>query len=340
MCSLISTSEYTKLCILAGAATAGFTGLVLFLKRKPMITPSEKQAIFITGCDSGLGFSLALFAHKLGLTVFAGCLQSKGTGAEELKEKCKERFHIIEVDITNTMSVSKAVDRVKELINTHNLELKALINNAGIMIFGELEWLTENHIMNQINTNLGGTIRITKYLCPLLRKYNGRIITISSHCALTTLPTLSVYAATKAGIVAWCDGLRIELAKYGIPVIVFIPGSFPTQTNIMARQSEYAKEMRQDMTDEYFNYFGDYFMEYNAYLSCIPTPEKPIPVDDDKLHAKFQDALLAKYPKQRYLHEPFRYAFYHFLFKISPSQLRDYFIQRFMQTPTWKKKYA
>ena len=49
-----------------------------------------------------------------------------------------------------------------------------MVNNAGIMIFGEVEWLTEKHIASQINVNLLGTIRITKSMCPLLRKYNGK----------------------------------------------------------------------------------------------------------------------------------------------------------------------
>lgn len=52
-------------------------------------------------------------------------------------------------------------------------ELRAIINNAGVMIFGEFEWLTEQHIHHQINVNLFGTMRITKSFCPLLRKYKG-----------------------------------------------------------------------------------------------------------------------------------------------------------------------
>jgi len=56
--------------------------------------------------------------------------------------------------------------------------------------------------------------------------HTGRIITISSHCALATLPGLSVYGATKAGLAAWCDGLRVEQAKYGVRVISLIPGRY------------------------------------------------------------------------------------------------------------------
>jgi NAD(P)-dependent dehydrogenase (short-subunit alcohol dehydrogenase family) len=52
-------------------------------------------------------------------------------------------------------------------------ELKALINNAGVMIFGEFEWLTEQHILRQIDVNLVGAMRTTKSFCSMLRKYRG-----------------------------------------------------------------------------------------------------------------------------------------------------------------------
>jgi short-subunit dehydrogenase len=52
-------------------------------------------------------------------------------------------------------------------------ELRALINNAGVMIFGEFEWLTEQHMLKQIDVNLLGALRTTKSFCPMLRKYKG-----------------------------------------------------------------------------------------------------------------------------------------------------------------------
>lgn len=52
----------------------------------------------------------------------------------------------------------------------------------------------------------------------------GRVITVSSHCALETLPGLAVYGATKTALRAWSDGLRLELAKFGMHVVTLIPG--------------------------------------------------------------------------------------------------------------------
>ncbi|PSN43891.1 hypothetical protein C0J52_07744 [Blattella germanica] len=339
MGSASSTTDYGK-CIAAYAAILLITISFLFrLWRKAIIAPCKRHVIFITGCDSGLGYSIALYAYKLGLTVVAGCLQVESDGAKQLKEKCPDRLHIIQLDITNSESVNAAAKWTRELLEKDpNLELKSLVNNAGIMIFGEYEWLTEKHIMNQININVLGTMRITKALCPLIRKYKGRIIVISSHCALATLPGLSVYGASKAALAAWCDGLRIEQAKYGVPVITVIPGSFAPQSNIMSRQKEYAKEMEEEMSSDDLKFYGNYFKQFNDHLSQIPIPETPVALDDDKLYVTIKEALLSKYPYPHYVHEPLRYKYYHFLFKISPTSLRDYFIQRFMQMPAPKEQ--
>lgn len=73
----------------------------------------------------------------------------------------------------NDYNGSCAFDQIVITICPFFSELKALINNAGVMIFGEFEWLTEQHIQSQINVNLLGTMRVTKSFCPLLRKYKG-----------------------------------------------------------------------------------------------------------------------------------------------------------------------
>lgn len=102
--------------------------------------------------------------------------------------------------------------------------MHALVNNAGVMIIGEFEWQTQKHAEHQINVNLLGTMRLTREMMPILRKHNSRIIVVSSHCASESLPGISIYGATKAGLEAWATSLRTEIAKYGVKVISFVPG--------------------------------------------------------------------------------------------------------------------
>ncbi|XP_066996327.1 estradiol 17-beta-dehydrogenase 2 [Anabrus simplex] len=323
------------------AAACGL-GLLLalahFWRRNVRLSGTECDAVLITGCDSGLGYSLALHSHRLGLTVFAGCLDPNGPGAKQLAEKCgKERFFIIELDVTKQSSILQAHDTISKIISTQpQLRLKAIVNNAGVMVFGEFEWQTENLIANQINVNFLGTLNVTKTFIHLLRIHKGRIITVTSHCAKEALPGLATYGGTKAALKAWSDGLRVELAKYGVSVITVIPGSFAQQSNILSRQRTYMLEMQKEMTSEAQEFYGDYFFRYNEYLCGLSSQRDPEELNDSDLYHMYEDALLSQYPQPHYEHGPLRYTIYHFMFKYSPIWLRDKLVLRFMQMPQWK----
>lgn len=85
-------------------------------------TKLRHLAVFISGCDSGLGYSLAVHCHdKLGLTVFAGCLRPDSEGAYRLSQRGSNRMHIIPLDITMEDSVKKARETVEELVHNKNL---------------------------------------------------------------------------------------------------------------------------------------------------------------------------------------------------------------------------
>lgn len=163
----------------------------------------------------------------------------------------------------------------------------------------------------------------------------GRIITISSHCSQATLPGLAVYGATKAALTAFNDGLRIEMAKYGVGVTTFIPGSFTLQSNIMAKQLQNVQEMHDNFTQEQHTFYSDYFKRYNIYLSFITPPPMPTKIEDEKMYSVYEETLLDEQPKVVYKNENLRYWFYHTLFKISPWFLRDYLVNKFMAMPSY-----
>lgn len=95
------------------------------------------------------------------------------------------------------------------------------------MVFGEFEWQTSDHIRHQVEVNLLGTVLITQAFMSMIRKHKSRVINVTSHCAIEALNGASIYAATKAGIKAWNDAIRIELKNHGVKVISFIPGEYP-----------------------------------------------------------------------------------------------------------------
>lgn len=166
---------------------------------------------------------------------------------------------------------------------------------------------------------------------------------VTSHCALAALPAISVYAATKAGLQAWADALRIEEAQYGVPVVQVIPGSFTHLSGILAAHEEHAKEMMDGLSEEERLFYGDYPQRFHAYLGQVAAlgrraSESPTKLPDAKLHAVFEDALLSLSPRQRYIHEPWRYTLYHSLIRHAPGRARDWLIVRFASLPGFRDK--
>lgn len=68
--------------------------------------PNTKHAILITGCDSGIGYSIAKHCHKLGFTVFAGCLNTQSDGFQLLKEL--QNVYPFQLDVTDKQSIQNA----------------------------------------------------------------------------------------------------------------------------------------------------------------------------------------------------------------------------------------
>lgn len=92
--------------------------LVYTFQSTDQIEPCPDKVVFITGCDSGLGFSLAQHLCDLGFTVIAGCLKGNSKGAKELKEYNHQKIIVIELDITNDVNVHTTVETVSKYIDS------------------------------------------------------------------------------------------------------------------------------------------------------------------------------------------------------------------------------
>ncbi|GAB0088190.1 D-beta-hydroxybutyrate dehydrogenase, mitochondrial [Sergentomyia squamirostris] len=329
--------EWLKFAGFAGVATGLLILVTRRVTRRRIFTRSN--VILITGCDSGLGYNMARKCHSMNMTVIAGVLNPGSQGAKNLCEYPSHEMIVTPIDLLQPESIATAHRIVREILSyDKHSQFVGLVNNAGVMFFGEFEWQTREIFQQQIEINLLGTMAITHELLPLLRKYQGRIITVTSHCGHQALHGLSPYAASKAGLVLWTDGLRAEMRKYSVKVVEFIPGSFVTGSNITAGQQEAARKMKAAFTQEQECFYGDYFTRYNAYLEGLDGMRNSLADSHPKLMEKFQDAVEAVNPKARYKVEPLRYFIYHWLFWLSPTvRLRDYFVERFMKMPQYIK---
>ncbi|XP_022200477.2 D-beta-hydroxybutyrate dehydrogenase, mitochondrial [Nilaparvata lugens] len=326
--------------IVAAASASLFVLYRRFSTSHKSLEAKRCDVVLVTGCDSGIGYSAAKHCHNLGFSVVASVIDLQSAGAMSLRKLDNKCMSVIKLDLKNSSDISSCVEHVRSLIaENSDYRLHAIVNNAGIMIFGELEWQVEDMIRNQIEVNLLAPIYLTKSFMPLLRKHKGRVINVSSHCALEALPGLSSYCASKAGLQAFNNSLRVECAKFGVGVISLVPGSFFDQTKILSKQPEHASRMHEGMSAECKDFYGEYFHVYHSYLAAVSNlqrNETVKEVDDANLYRNFTDALTSINPKALYKNSPWYYEAHHLLFKVLPTSWRDQLVVRFMRMPKFQ----
>ncbi|KAM9017635.1 D-beta-hydroxybutyrate dehydrogenase, mitochondrial-like [Ara ararauna] len=254
------------------------------------------RAVLITGCDSGFGHFLALRLHRLGFTVFAGCLFPGGDGAQRLQREAggSGRLHVLQLDVTSARDVLAA----KELVLSHLPErgFWGLVNNAGISTFGETGWLPMEKYERFADVNLLGSIRTTLEFLPLLRKYKGRIVFMSSINAYFTLGN-GIYSMTKAAIEKFCDALRLEMKKFGVQVCVIQPGNYARFTKIQPPLS--AEEIWNELSEEEKTVYNkEYVQERANFFNSILSEGS---IKGNEVVDAMVDALMSPAPKARYM---------------------------------------
>ncbi|KAG9484341.1 hypothetical protein GDO78_009975 [Eleutherodactylus coqui] len=198
----------------------GLLGLAIHkrLRKKPVFLDPRGRAVLITGCDSGFGNLLAHRLLDLGFTVFAACLFPDGEGAQALlTHSSPGQVKVIKLDVTS----DKEIEQVKQYVQDHlpDKGLWGLVNNAGISLWGLVEWQTIDKFQKSIDVNLLGSIRTVLAFAPLIRKNKGRMVFLSSTNAYVSFMN-SVYSLTKAGLEKFCDCLRLEMKRFGVQVSI------------------------------------------------------------------------------------------------------------------------
>ena len=117
-----------------GITTITAGTILLFLREKSMKQVGRKNVVFITGCDSGLGYNIAVKCYNLGFTVIAGCLNLKSDGAQNLKTvDTDSRLHLCEIDTTMEEKIYRAYKFVKDVLDERpdygEFEKKLLVGN-------------------------------------------------------------------------------------------------------------------------------------------------------------------------------------------------------------------
>ena len=172
-----------------------------------------RRVALVTGASSGIGEAAAHELVRAGFTVY-GTSRKAAVGEE------RDGVLLLPLDVTDDESVARAVQEVLG----RSGRIDVLVNNAGVGTAGAAEESSMEQARAVFDTNLFGSIRMTRAVLPHMRAQgSGRIINVSSVLGFAPAPFMALYSATKHAIEGYSESLDHEVREYGVRVLLVEP---------------------------------------------------------------------------------------------------------------------
>ena len=187
----------------------------------------NEKVVFLTGASSGIGEALALELAKRGAIL--GLLARRESLLRDLVAKCERKgtaARAFACDITDEYCVRDAAESLRNEFG----KIDVLIANAGISGASKhAKDLKPQDFRRVIDTNLTGAVNSVSAVLPdMLKQGNGQIVAISSLAGFRGLPKSAAYCASKAGMTAYFESVRLDVQNRGVSVTIIQPGFIKT----------------------------------------------------------------------------------------------------------------
>jgi NAD(P)-dependent dehydrogenase (short-subunit alcohol dehydrogenase family) len=217
------------------------------------------KTILITGCSSGFGKATVELFLNHGWNVIATMRSPSPTFGKS------DQLLVSQMDVTDPDSISRAIDSGARRFG----RIDAVVNNAGIGLFSALEATPASRIHEIFETNVFGVMAVAQAVIPYMREQrSGTIINVTSNTALTPMPLVSVYAASKTAIEGFSESLAYELGLFNIRVKIVEPGHAPT-TSFSANTGE----MNGLIPESYANYTAQLMKDFQNQATAYTTEQ-------------------------------------------------------------------
>ncbi len=209
-------------------------------------------------------------------------------GEQLVGEAPDGRIHPVELDVTDDGQVASLAAALPE-------RLDAVVNNAGIVVAGPLESLSADELRHQFDVNVVGSVAVTSALLPKLRASRGRIVFLSSLSGRVSTPMTGAYNASKFAIEAIADAWRVELAPWGVKVVLIEPAM--TDTDMWRQAPETLSTSEAGMSAEHRELYAKHIAGMRKTIPRMQRMAKPV----EGVAAMIERALSASRPRARYV---------------------------------------
>lgn len=178
---------------------------------------------FITGCSTGFGRELAKLVLERGWRAVVTARQVKSV--QDIVKDHGDRALALALDVTDKANVQSVVAKAESVFG----HIDVLVNNAGYGYLSSIEEGEDKKVRAQMETNFFGTLHTIQAALPMMRmRRKGHIVNYTSIGGLVGFAATGFYHASKFAVEGLSESLAIEVAPFGIKVLIVEPGPFRT----------------------------------------------------------------------------------------------------------------
>lgn len=177
---------------------------------------------FITGASNGFGLALVKQLLEGGYKVAA---TSRNKTRLEEKAGTSPNLLALTVDITNNDDVKSAIE---ETVKTFG-KIDVAVNNAGYMLLGALEEVSDEEFRQSVNVNVFAFQNVIRNVMPYFRKQGGgHFFNFASSAGYSADACAGSYNAAKSAVIGFSEALALEVKPFNVQVTIVSPGLFRT----------------------------------------------------------------------------------------------------------------